>query len=286
MNITNDCVTCIVGQINKATKLLECSEELAKNINTKVLNDSKDFSFEKTPPHVAKDVYQYLAKMTGLKDPLEKLKQESIENALTYVPIIEENIKNSKDKLFAAIKGAVAGNVIDFATTKTFSLKDEINNVFDTPFSIDYYEEFKSKLESIDEFMILADNAGENVFDKILAKTIKEIYPNKKIYYATRGEAIINDITTKEAFQVGIDKYCEVISSGVDTPGLEKCRADKDFLELYESMPLVLSKGMGNFECLESYKDNRVFFLFKVKCDVVANKIERNLGEIVLMKNH
>ncbi|WP_428023855.1 damage-control phosphatase ARMT1 family protein [Arcobacter sp.] len=284
MNITKDCVECIVGQINKATKLLDLDVDLANEINKEVEKKALNFDFKKSPPFVAKDVYEYLAIKTNLKDPLEKLKQKSIKKATTYVPLIEKKISLSEDKLFTAIKAAVAGNVIDFATTKEFCLDQEINSIFETDFSINDYKIFKEKLEKTDSLIILADNAGENIFDKVLIKTISSLYPNLKIYYATRGKAIINDITTKEAFQSGIDKYCEVISSGVDTPGLDKSRASKEFMELFNKTPLILSKGMGNFECLESHNDNKVFFLFKVKCNVVANTISRNLGEIVLKR--
>ncbi|WP_428026816.1 damage-control phosphatase ARMT1 family protein [Arcobacter sp.] len=284
MNITKDCVECIVGQINKATKLLDLDVDLANEINKEVEKKALNFDFKKSPPFVAKDVYEYLAIKTNLKDPLEKLKQESIKKATSYLPLIEEKISLSEDKLFTAIKAAVAGNVIDFATTKEFCLDQEINSIFETNFSINDYKIFKEKLEKTDSLIILADNAGENIFDKVLIKTISSLYPNLKIYYATRGKAIINDITTKEAFQSGIDKYCEVISSGVDTPGLDKSRASREFMELFNKTPLVLSKGMGNFECLESHNDNKVFFLFKVKCNVVANTISKNLGEIVLKR--
>lgn len=284
MNITTECVRCIVGQIDKATKLLNIEESLSKEIMEEVKKRSSNFDFNEAPPFVAKDVYKFLGEKTGLYDPLEKLKQESIKKALTYVPFVENKIQTSKNKLFTAIKTAVAGNVIDFATTKEFCLDEEINNIFDTQFAINDYEKFKKELEKTEQLIILSDNAGENVFDKVLIKTIKEIYPTLKIYYATRDKPIINDITTKEAFQVGIDEYCEVISTGVDTPGLHKKSASKEFLELFNKTPLILSKGMGNFECLEEYKDKRIFFLFKVKCDVVANKISRNLGEIILKR--
>ena len=284
MNITKDCVECIVGQIDKATKLLKLDEKLANEINSEVEKRALGFDFKKSPPFVAKDVYEYLGFKTNLKDPLEALKQESIKKATTYLPLIEEKISLSEDKLFTAIKAAVAGNVIDFATTKEFSLDEEINSIFQTDFSINDYKIFKEKLEKSDSLIILADNAGENVFDKVLVKTIVSLYPNIQISYATRGKAIINDITTKEALQSGIDKYCEVISTGVDTPGLDKSRASKEFMELFDKTPLVLSKGMGNFECLESYNDEKIFFLFKVKCNVVAKTINRNLGEIILKR--
>ncbi len=284
MNITNTCVTCIIGQIEKATKLLNLNETLATEIMKEVKQKALNFDFSKTPPYVAKEVYELLARKTKLEDPLEELKQASIKNALNYKEIINKEIKTSKDKLFTAIKGAVAGNVIDFAVTREFSLEEEINSIFHTDFSINDYKIFKNKLENTNSLLILSDNAGENVFDKILIKTIKELYPKIQITYATRGKAIINDITIKEALQIGIDKYCKVISSGVDTPGLEKSQASKEFMKLFNETSLILSKGMGNFECLESYKDNRIFFLYKVKCEVVANKIGQSVGEIVLKR--
>lgn len=284
MNITNECVSCIVGQIDKACKLLNLNEELSKEIMDEINKRSLNFDFNETPPFVAKDVYEYLALKTNLNDPLEKLKQESIKKASTYLPFVEEKVEKSKDKLFTAIKTAVAGNVIDFATTKEFCLDEEINSIFQTDFSINDYQIFKKELSKTNSLIILSDNAGENVFDLVLIKTIKKLYPKLKITYATRGKPIINDITTKEALQIGIDKYCDIVSSGVDTPGLEKKQASNKFMQLFDKTPLVLSKGMGNFECLESYNDKKIFFLFKVKCDVVANKVNQNLGEIILKR--
>lgn len=284
MNITNTCVECITGQIQKATKLLKLNNNLSDEIMQEVNKKATNFDFSRTPPYVAKEVYELLANKTGLKDPLEQLKQESIKNATSYLPIIKKQLQRSDDKLYTAIKSAVAGNVIDFAVTKEFSLEDEIKTVFHTPFSINHYKIFKEELEKHNELLILSDNAGENVFDKELIKVLNLLYPKLQITYATRGKPIINDITTKEAIQVGIHKHCKVISTGVDTPGMEKSQASKEFLQIFENAPLILAKGMGNFECLESYNDNRIFFLFKVKCEVVANKVSRNLSELILKR--
>jgi hypothetical protein len=282
MNITNDCVECIVNQISRATDLLNCDETLSKEIHNEVIKRSKYFSKEHTPPFVAKDVYEYLSKKTNMLDPLEEIKQDSIKTALEFVPFINKKINTSNDKLFTAIKASVAGNVIDFGAKEQFSLENEIQNVFNTNFAINDYELLKNKLECVDRLMIIADNSGENVFDKILLETIKNLYPHITLYYATRGKPIINDITTKEAIQIGIDKIANVVDSGVDTPGLETSRASVEFLDLYKNIPLIIAKGMGNFECLESKKDKKIFFLFKVKCNVVSNAINKDIGSIIL----
>ena len=282
MNITKDCVTCIIGQIDKAIKLLNLDEQKAQTIQEEVLKKSQSFSFDHTPPYVAREVYEYLAKETNCTDPLENLKQESIQNALEFVPFIEKKIRQEEDKLFTAIKAAVAGNVIDFGAKEQFSLEEEINKVFTTNFAIDDYKKLAKQIEQKENILILADNAGENVFDKILIKIIKRLYPHKQITYATRGKPIINDITTKEALQIGIDKFATVVSTGVDTPGLELLRATTHFRNIFEKAELIISKGMGNFECLETLKDKRIFFIFKVKCNVVAAAIGKEVGDIIL----
>ncbi|MFA6789807.1 MAG: ARMT1-like domain-containing protein [Arcobacteraceae bacterium] len=282
MNITKDCVTCIIGQIDKAIKLLNLDEQKAQTIQEEVLKKSQSFSFDHTPPYVAREVYEYLAKETNCTDPLENLKQESIQNALEFVPFIEKKIRQEEDKLFTAIKAAVAGNVIDFGAKEQFCLEEEINKVFTTNFAIDDYKKLAKQIEQKENILILADNAGENVFDKILIKIIKRLYPQKQITYATRGKPIINDITTKEALQIGIDKFATVVSTGVDTPGLELLRATTHFRNIFEKAELIISKGMGNFECLETHHDKRIFFIFKVKCNVVAAAIGKEVGDIIL----
>ena len=284
MNITNDCVTCIVGQIDKALVALNLDEEKAQAIKNEVLAQSKSFSFDETPPSVAQEVYEYLAKEAGVCDPLESIKQESIKKALTFVPFVEKKIRQNEDKLLTAIKASVAGNVIDFGAKEQFSLEEEINKVFCTQFSINDYDKLLKEIERHDQILFLADNAGENVFDKILIKIITRLYENKQIIYATRGKPIINDITTKEALQIGIDKFATVMSSGVPTPGLELSKASEAFQEVFNKAPLIISKGMGNYECLEHLKDKRIFFLFKVKCNVVANSIAKEVGDIILKR--
>jgi len=76
-----------------------------------------------------------------------------------------------------------------------------------------------------------------------------------------------------------------LVDSGVDTPGFVFDRANKDTKKLFSEVDLILAKGMGNFECMESLKDERVFFLFKVKCSVVANKIGKNIGDLICMNS-
>jgi hypothetical protein len=82
-----------------------------------------------------------------------------------------------------------------------------------------------------------------------------------------------------------MQEVATVVDSGVNTPGLAYDHTSNEFMKLYNSMDLIIAKGMGNYECLEGVKDERIFHLFKVKCDVVAGDVGATLGSLIFMQN-
>ena len=49
-------------------------------------------------------------------------------------------------------------------------------------------------------------------FDLLLIKRIKEMNPQLKIYFATRGKPVVNDSILEDAYEVGMDQYATIIS--------------------------------------------------------------------------
>ena len=76
-----------------------------------------------------------------------------------------------------------------------------------------------------------------------------------------------------------------VIDNGNDGIGtlLEACSSE--FMGAFRSADIIISKGQANYETLVETGDERIFFLFKVKCSVVARALNREDGDIVLMRN-
>ena len=280
MNLKSDCLSCLLNQSLRVTKHLNLDEQTSKEM-MQIASASIANYAEVSPPVAASDLYPKLGAVIGNNDVYKELKELSTKEAMKLLPKVQKEVKNVSD----ALKSAVAGNVIDFATPNHFDLTEEFEKVFDTDFAIDDESLFFEKLEEAKSFMIVGDNVGEHVFDKLLLETIKKSYPNLKLYYAVRGKPIINDVTLVEAKEIGIDKVCNLVDSGVDTPGLAYDHADGEFMKLYNSMDLIIAKGMGNYECLEGVKDKRIFHLFKVKCDVVSSDVGAELGSLIFMKN-
>ncbi len=284
MNITPTCIVCILTQTLRVAKAIGANEQTTKDILEQTLKASLNFSYSQTPPKVATAIYENISKLTKKYDLYEELKKESIKSAKSYVPIIKEYIENSQNRFLASIKSAIAGNVIDFASEYDFDLKDEIYKIFETKLAIDDSAELFIELKKSKKILYLADNAGENIFDEFLLKYIKENF-DIEIFYAVRNKPIINDLTIKDLEGSEIFTYANIVNSGVSSPGLILNEASKEFQKLFNEVDFVISKGMGNFECLEENRDKKIFFLFKVKCSVVANFLNKSIGDIVCKLN-
>ncbi|RLC05754.1 MAG: hypothetical protein DRH34_01750, partial [Deltaproteobacteria bacterium] len=72
------------------------------------------------------------------------------------------------------------------------------------------------------------------------------------MYYAVRNNPALNDITYDEAVDIGFPDIAQVITNGIDgpLPGTVLSRCSQKFLNVLNSVDMVLVKGGGNFECL------------------------------------
>ncbi len=242
---------------------------------------SKHFSFSQTPPEVATPVYEEMAKILHKKDIYDEIKALSTKKALSLLPLLKKQLETSDDPFMTALKIAVAGNVIDLASEITFDLDEELEKIFHTDFAEDDSKALAELLQKAKSVVILGDNAGEHVFDKLFVQTLQNLYSQVKFHYFVRGKPIINDVTLKEAKEIGFDTVCEVIDSGVDTPGFVYTRANEKAKKLFDTADVVISKGMGNYECLTPSHKSPIAFLLKVKCNVVAASLGREVGDIV-----
>ncbi|MFK5937994.1 MAG: ARMT1-like domain-containing protein [Sulfurimonas sp.] len=281
MLIDEACISCIINQSAKVAGAINADEELKKRLILTVEDMSKSFSFEKSPPEIAADVYEKMSYLAKKKDLYEEVKEQSTQKALSFVPLLEEKLLISQNKLLTATKIAVAGNVIDLAAAVEFDLKEELSKIFHTEFAHNDFSALQIKLAKAKTVLVIGDNVGEHIFDYLFIQTLKQLYPNVVYSYMVRGNAIINDVTMKEAKEAGFDTLCHLQDSGVNTPGFTYNRANEESKELFDSADLVVSKGMGNYECLSPSHRKDICFLLKVKCGVVATSLDKNIGDII-----
>ena len=109
-----------------------------------------------------------------------------------------------------------------------------------------------------------------------------EHLPYNKITVAVRGMPILNDVTIDDAKFIGLCDIVEVIDNGSDAPGTILSECSDNFIERYNSADLIIAKGQGNFETLSNDNSN-IHFLFKVKCPVIAEHIDKPLNTHLLL---
>jgi uncharacterized protein with ATP-grasp and redox domains len=130
-----------------------------------------------------------------------------------------------------------------------------------------------------DRILYLADNAGEIVFDRLLIEALG----SRRITLSVRGSPVLNDATIEDAKTAGLYDMVDVIENGSDAPGtiLEEC--NDELRKCYQKADLIIAKGQGNFETL-SRETRNIYFLFKVKCAVIASHVHEKIGTHVLFK--
>lgn len=281
MTIQQECIGCIIAQSERVCDAIHADATLRKSIVGYVETALQDADFTLSPPVIAAPLYEEMAKLANTTDLYEQQKRHASEQAETYIPFLKETIQHSDDPFIATLKTAVVGNVIDLAAEVSFDLHDAIASVFTTPFELDNTEELRKALGNAKNLLYIGDNAGEHIFDRLTILSLQKLFPEVVFTYMVRGNPIINDVTLKEAFEAGIEEVCQVISSGVPTPGFVYALASSDAQAMFDTADLILAKGMGNYECMTPQRRINVCFLLKVKCSVVARSLNREIGDIV-----
>lgn len=275
-----DCFPCFLNQALRAGRIATNDEKKIKRILDEVGMMLGNIALESTPPEIGRLIYRKVSEITGNPDPYREIKKASTKEALSLYPFLKSRVAKADDRLLAAIRVAIAGNVIDFGVNRTFDLKNEIEEALAKDFAVFDYAKFKERLSEARKILYIGDNAGECVFDKILIEEMQ-----KPVIYAVRGVPVINDATYEDALQAGIDRVAVILSSGADAPGaiLETCSSE--FKKVYKNSEFIISKGQGNYEAL-SNEERPIFFLLKAKCFVIADDIGVNEGDIVLKGIH
>jgi uncharacterized protein with ATP-grasp and redox domains len=242
---------------------------------------------DSTPVDLGQLVHRLVWEVTGVADPYAKVKKESNDLGLKLYPTLKSQVEGSEDRLSIALKVAGAGNIIDFGPKLTVAPNRSIEQIVNDSFtqalqdSLDpvQYHAFKEKLTEVEEILYLGDNTGEIVCDKILIEEL--VRQGKEVTFVTRGEPIINDVTLADARYVGLGKVATVITNGSDAPGTRLSDCSPEFVAAFQSAELIISKGQGNFEGLSNVP-GPIFFLFKVKCPVIAREARAEIGTVVL----
>jgi len=283
------CMECNVSQVIKVSKLLNVSKEKQETAVKRIFKELSKVSYDKSNPEIMGEVtWKVMSEVFGNDNPYKEVKEIYNTLLMRMYSDLEQLINGSENKLDLALKMAVIGNVIDFAARHKFSkveLLDRIKKVNEIDFAIDYRESLWKKLNTCKQLLYIGDNCGEIVLDKLFIQTIKEFYPNIKVYFGVRGKPIINDVTFEDAEQVKMSEVATVISSGVAYPGTVLSKSSKEFNNIFNESEVVIAKGQGNYESLSDDKRKGLFLVLLAKCSYIANSIGVHKMDYIIKEN-
>jgi uncharacterized protein with ATP-grasp and redox domains len=229
-------------------------------------------------PDCAREIHKLYRQYISNDDPYKEIKKKSNDTVMQMSDELELMISGSKDPFITALKLAIAGNIIDFAVNENFDLEGTIDRVLNSDFAVDHSATLKEELKKAKQVLYIGDNAGEIVFDKLFIRELD--HPD--LTYSVRGAPVINDATMEDAEYVGLTSLVKVISSEYDAPSTILARSGEEFRNNYKNADIIISKGQGNLEGLIVEKDPRIFFLLMVKCEVMAEFLNTEVGSYIV----
>lgn len=278
VKVKYECIPCILRQAIEAARQVTDDEKIIDEIIDNYSAMIPGIRESNPTPLVVSQIQKMIKEKTNTEDPYQTLKEKNIKMAMDIYNDLQDLIDNDKDPLKRALLLSASGNVIDAGISVKIKVEESILNTMERGFTKDDYQTFKDKLKNCNSLLIIGDNAGEAVLDKLLLKELNKF--DTELIYAVREEPVLNDITLKEAKLIGLAKYAKVITSGCTAPGMLIDQANKEFLDIYKRADLVLSKGQGNLEGLSDEK-RPIFFLLKAKCDLIADFLDVELNDLV-----
>ncbi|MBR6149513.1 MAG: DUF89 family protein [Lachnospiraceae bacterium] len=268
MRISESCAKCLYDrQLNK-TDNKEYLAEIKKLLDNRRENDTSPYMvylFNKV--HV-----RYFGKGADYKD----IKKRYNDLLLNMEDKLKKQIDDSDDPLAKSIVMARIGNYIDFGAMNHVD-KDEFLDLFrDTQMREDdklTYKAFLNECENAKNFLLVCDNCGEIVLDRLMIEQLKKRFPNLKVKALVRGEEVLNDATIEDALYCGIDKVADIVSNGEAIAGTIYDMMPDQAKQALDEADVILAKGQGNYESM-SGQGRHVFYEFLCKCDLFTSRFD------------
>ncbi len=285
MKAVSECSYCYLKQAHTSISLVLKDEKKILAYLKRLFPLIESFSLNKTPCEYSTLVLKEVNKLLGVSDPYLEEKKMCNVLALEWEEHLRRLIHNSREPLQTAIKLSVVGNVIDLGIKEQIDIKKSIEQIFSQGFTIDDSDIMirKAKSDPNQNILIIGDNAGEILFDKILVEELLKHTPN--VVYVVKSGPVINDALLEDAEAVGMIGICKIIETGNDWAGAIEEKCSEEMKEHLRKADIIIAKGQANYETLTE-TCYPVFYTLKAKCSPVADHLEAKMGDLVCKYLH
>lgn len=279
------CVSCYPQQAQAALEAFGADDETCYRVMEAIFPYILSFDRSKNPAENSTLLLHRIYELLGEEDPFREARAQSNQRALRLLPELETMVREAADPLLEAVRVSIAGNIVDMGLALEYDLKASLREVEVSAFDRFDYPALKEGVNSARNVLIIGDNSGEIVFDRLLARQIAR--DERRVVYAVKASPILNDATWSDVEQSGMRQEAEIIDTGSNYLGVCPGHFSPSFREAMESSDLIIAKGQANFETLEGspLAGEKTFFLLRAKCRVVAKHLRVSYMSPVLAQN-
>ena len=261
MRIIDSCVQCLYERQANITDNKEYLARIKELLDTRDEND--------TAPYMVYQFNKVYEEYFGKKASFNDVKKKYNDLVLSMEDSIRGEIVKSEDPLAKALLYARVGNYIDFGAMNNVDEKTFIALFDHVSLSTNdekTYASFISQCENAERFLLITDNCGEIVLDKLFLEQLKARFPKLSIDALVRGKEVLNDATLEDALYVGLDNIAALYSNGEAIAGTVTSMLPPDAKKILERADVILSKGQGNYESMCD-QGMHIFYSFLCKCE-------------------
>lgn len=268
MRISESCAKCLYDRQADKTDNKAYLAEIKGLLDNRKEND--------TSPYLVYLFNQLHVKYFGQGADYTDVKKQYNDLVLGMEDQLRREIREAEDPLAKAIVMARIGNYIDFGAMNHVDQNEFLTLFHDTVMREDDKETYRSFLkecESAKHFLLICDNCGEIVLDKLMIEQLKLRFPQLSVKAMVRGGEVLNDATEDDAKYAGIDQVATVVSNGEAIAGTIYDMLPQSAKDAMDEADVILAKGQGNYESMAG-QGRHVFYEFLCKCDLFTRRFE------------
>ena len=245
MRISESCARCLYDRQKEKTENPEYLAEIREILDNRKEND--------TSPYMVYLFNQVHVRYFGTGADYKSIKKQYNDLVLSMEEALRGEIEKAADPLAKALVMARIGNYIDFGAMNHVDQNEFFALFNDTEMREDdirVYHAFIKECAAGKSFLLICDNCGEIVLDRLMIEQLKKRFPHLSVKALVRGGEVLNDATREDALYTGLDKVAEIVSNGEAIAGTVYEMMTEDARTALDEADVILAKGQGNYESM------------------------------------
>ncbi len=291
MRIYADCIPCMLAvRLRDVFRVFSGEDERLRAMRAvlRIVSESVSAGVL-SAPRIATRAFRWIKEASGVDDPYEDVKRASDEAMLSAYPGLRGRVLSlpPREALEAALRLSAAGNLLDVgvASYKPPGPGELLSTAMSMRLRGDVGEALRVLGRRGLRVLMVLDNAGEAVLDRLLADVLREAYGCRVVGVVKSG-AFQNDETLRDAERSGLaGSFDELVGSGSDAASIFLEEASPRLLEELGSCDVIVSKGMANYEYLTDVEEQlgkTIVYVLAAKCRPIALDTGVGRGEAVV----